>query len=623
MIMNERLLRNTIRRLLEEGPVNEIKLSNKHFPGWSQSDPSGKRRQSRKKGTENALRAGPDQQQWGTFFVASDTKFYPKNFSKDQKIGSIPLPAQTSIKVLAQDYKTVVSDNGSFDALGTGYGKKVLKVEIQNLPDGSPPGTSNVGYVPFEQVHTSAGEDAAVSLSSDKELGYAAEYAVKHAILIATGNSSPEDIWPDVLGANEKLRVINDKVKAGGASEDDFKAVEDFKQSYGNMVRAAINAVRQSEIKWVLEPDGEEIPDYLLPSVATEDTAPVDINLASADIHVKLGSDRLGGINADRKSIKPVAKESGDKSGSKKVSPDDVHQKLDKAVEVGTPAAIANKAFSDVHRLAQEMSPNPMDYPIKGNLKKAKQQILNDQEPGGLREKFISSLESNNFSTAVTDAIEPFLFSGRRRGVDTYYFKFDHAGENNFKLEIERMAIPDNVELEAVLNTTPGKSGKVATGQLYKIVDKNSPDNVYMNLEIRTDRGPQIHRGPMFGGADGKPGLAEIIALGEGIVSKENSEHKLIREYVREMLTEAFTKTDEDRIGVLTRKEIDTAWKKELEKKVQTMLDKQVKNAYQNNDFYKVVGKIWKELMKVYAEEQFQQARRFSRYDVPLARIKP
>ena len=74
---------------------------------------------------------------------------------------------------------------------------------------------------------------------------------------------------------------------------------------------------------------------------------------------------------------------------------------------------------------------------------------------------------------------------------------------------------------------------------------------------------------------------------------------------------------------MLTRKEIDTAWKKELEKKVQTMLDKQVKDAYQNNDFYKVVGKIWKELMKVYAEEQFQQARRFSRYDVPLARIKP
>ena len=97
-----------------------------------------------------------------------------------------------------------------------------------------------------------------------------------------------------------------------------------------------------------------------------------------------------------------------------------------------------------------------------------------------------------------------------------------------------------------------------------------------------------------------------------------------LRSTIREILvSEAFTKTDEDRIGVLTRKEIDTAWKKELENKVQTMLDKQYKNAYQNNDFYKVVGKIWKELMKVYAEEQFQQARRFSRYDVPLAKFKP
>ena len=117
--------------------------------------------------------------------------------------------------------------------------------------------------------------------------------------------------------------------------------------------------------------------------------------------------------------------------------------------------------------------------------------------------------------------------------------------------------------------------------------------------------------------------LSGASASGSALLAKEIFNENLVRILVREMLTEAFTKTDEDRIGVLTRKEIDTAWKKELEKKVQTMLDKQVKDAYQNNDFYKVVGKIWKELMKVYAEEQFQQARRFSRYDVPLARIKP
>ena len=102
-----------------------------------------------------------------------------------------------------------------------------------------------------------------------------------------------------------------------------------------------------------------------------------------------------------------------------------------------------------------------------------------------------------------------------------------------------------------------------------------------------------------------------------------NQNEKVLRALVREMLTEVFTKTDEDRIGVLTRKELDAAWKKDREKKVQAMIDKSTKNAYRNDDFYKVVGKIWKELMKVYAEEQFQHARRFTRYDVPLARIRP
>lgn len=107
------------------------------------------------------------------------------------------------------------------------------------------------------------------------------------------------------------------------------------------------------------------------------------------------------------------------------------------------------------------------------------------------------------------------------------------------------------------------------------------------------------------------------------LLADEIFNESLIRSMVRELLIEVFTKTDEDRIGVLTRKELDAVWKKDREKKVQAMIDKSTKNAYQNNDFYKVVGKIWKELMKVYAEEQFQQARRFSRYDVPLARIKP
>ena len=116
------------------------------------------------------------------------------------------------------------------------------------------------------------------------------------------------------------------------------------------------------------------------------------------------------------------------------------------------------------------------------------------------------------------------------------------------------MAIPDGVELDTILNTTPGKSGTVPSGELYHIVDKNSPQNVYMHLEIRTDRGPQIHRGPLFGGSNEEPGLSEIIALGESV--KSLSDETLLREFIREaLLSEAFTKTDEKAIEVMARKQ--------------------------------------------------------------------
>ena len=135
-------LREWIRSVIiaknDSSELSEIRLRNKHFPGWAASDPSGKRKQSRKKGTENALRDGPQKQQWGDFFLAGSTKFYPENFgSEPGGIGSIVLPDQTSLKILAQDYNTVDSDNAAFDQMGTDFRKKVLKVQIQSLPPGS------------------------------------------------------------------------------------------------------------------------------------------------------------------------------------------------------------------------------------------------------------------------------------------------------------------------------------------------------------------------------------------------------------------------------------------------------------------------------------------------------
>ena len=98
----------------------------------------------------------------------------------------------------------------------------------------------------------------------------------------------------------------------------------------------------------------------------------------------------------------------------------------------------------------------------------------------------------------------------------------------------------------------------------------------------------------------------------------------LIREYIREaLLTEAFTKTDERAIETMARKEIDKKWKKEYEKKIDKMFDDRDKTLFRNDAFYKVIARIYQELQRAYAEDQFKYATRYTRKDIPLARFRP
>ena len=86
---------------------------------------------------------------------------------------------------------------------------------------------------------------------------------------------------------------------------------------------------------------------------------------------------------------------------------------------------------------------------------------------------------------------------------------------------------------------------------------------------------------------------------------------------------EAFSSQDKDQISQLAGKVVDQKWKKELEDKVEALLDKQAKNFFSNDHFYKAVADVWKQLMRVYAQDQYQYARRYTRYDVPLAKYRP
>ena len=101
------------------------------------------------------------------------------------------------------------------------------------------------------------------------------------------------------------------------------------------------------------------------------------------------------------------------------------------------------------------------------------------------------------------------------------------------------------------------------------------------------------------------------------------SNEGLVREFIREaLLTEAFTKTDEKAIEVMARKQIDKKWK-EHEKKIDKMFDERDKTLFRNDAFYKVIARIYQELQRAYAEDQFKYATRYTRKDIPLARFRP
>jgi len=98
---------------------------------------------------------------------------------------------------------------------------------------------------------------------------------------------------------------------------------------------------------------------------------------------------------------------------------------------------------------------------------------------------------------------------------------------------------------------------------------------------------------------------------------------RYVRKYIREaLLTEALTKTDERAIETMARKEIDKKWK-EHEKKIDKMFDERDKTLFRNDAFYKVIARIYQELQRAYAEDQFKYATRYTRKDIPLARFRP
>lgn len=483
---------------------------------------------------------------------------------------------------------------------------------------------------------------SAPEILEDQKLGYVCEQA------LATAINAPGDV--ETLKAN----IAADR-RIGGlytslSEEDPAKQiVEDFAEKAMNIATTALAGEA-----------GEGINGAATVGVGGDDVVDVSVGAEGpdgADCHVKFNDEaRFIGLQRKGDQKLSVTQKLLDSVASGEELPDDVVNKMNSAAAT-TKWKLARDTFSRAiyDRSIKDLEKIRKQGPTEKSDPKGKR-LTEDEELkfySTFRQEFVEYLRGepveidlsklgshysasepvtltpeHNIQSEMEKELKKFLLpAGAAKTRPIYFFNF--GGRTNLEsganvnLKVKQItASADDIYLE------PGMTD-AATGA-------SRTDTYLFDVMMKVKEAPgvsgsgdamPIARIEMRTSGQGHPpqvkSLSGASASGSALLAKEIFNENLVRILVREMLTEAFTKTDEDRIGVLTRKEIDTAWKKELEKKVQTMLDKQVKDAYQNNDFYKVVGKIWKELMKVYAEEQFQQARRFSRYDVPLARIKP
>ena len=150
---------------------------------------------------------------------------------------------------------------------------------------------------------------------------------------------------------------------------------------------------------------------------------------------------------------------------------------------------------------------------------------------------------------------------------------------------------------------------------------------------------------PSIGMGIGSPGayakaaqaMRESKEFRSNILEAYKAENKILQEHanqiiraqnkakpaIRRLMYEAFSSQDKDQIKQIAGKVVDEKWKKELEDKVEALLEKQARGFFNNDHFYKAVADVWKQLMRVYAQDQYQYARRYTRYDVPLAKYRP
>ena len=413
-------------------------------------------------------------------------------------------------------------------------------------------------------------------LMSDKIIGKSAEYAIAAAIKAGIGKSADGNLSELTDLMYEKFL---DETNPEGANvrKAPEEQQQEFREQFDDLAQAALDGLMNADVKLTGA------------NVATGQSAIADIDTDTADIHVKLNSNRLGGLHR----IAEIPMPSKDLSSV--VQPGG--EQMPEEIPAGRSTDIYEAVFEE---LISKYKPS--------GSKNQKRHYIRDNH----RKEAVEALESAGYIPQLERDISEVLDTGSASGKDTYYIKFKKSSKSAFMgVEIVQINVSNIGNVKAVRNN-PDAEGIPSTTHLYKIVNadqvgENPPETLELiTIEYRGDRKPQMHRGPGF-----------------DMISKTLTQESLLREFIREaLLTEAFTKTDEKAIEVMARKQIDKKWK-EHEKKIDKMFDERDKTLFRNDAFYKVIARIYQELQRAYAEDQFKYATRYTRKDIPLARFRP
>jgi hypothetical protein len=320
-------------------------------------------------------------------------------------------------------------------------------------------GTSKINYGGknfYLTVDDKKGDSS--NIETGQNLGKAAEFALQAAMESLTSggdlNTYIDKAYEEFL---ETTNPEGPKVKA--ASKD---KQESFKEKFDQFALSSLETLRSTGL------------NFSGAKVDSSRDAIADIQTDDAHVHVKYGSSRLGGIHRAKDIARP---------------------------EIGNiNAAIKSETSTDVlDRALQNLIDLESDPEFK-DLKKKEKKVLWIRD--NRRKELMDLLNSYGYMDLLAQDITDLLATGNIDQKKTYYVTFSKGRDGQMSSKIDLIDIAET-PVSALINK-PGADGTPSTSYFFKIVNQEKIGDVspgeaeLMQVEIRTDRKPQMHRGKDF-----------------------------------------------------------------------------------------------------------------------------